>query len=166
MSHADHREVAVTDTEREDAGGEVPVRHRGPWNEADYRAVDDADFEGGRVELIDGALVIGPGPTADGDRAIARTRAALEGALPDGLCVVGPIGLRMGQDCVLLPDLVVMRGPAEGADDAETGTAAETGTDGETGTAAGTASDPVAVDTPVEAVVEAEEVLMVAEIVG
>jgi hypothetical protein len=55
--------------------------------------------------------VIGPGPTADAERAIARTRAALEGALPNGLCVVGPVPLRMGVDCVLVPDLVVMRAP-------------------------------------------------------
>jgi hypothetical protein len=143
--------VAVTDTEREDAGGEVPVRHRGPWNEADYRAVDNEDF-GGRVELIDGALVIGPGPTPDDEAAIARTRAALDGALPDGLCVVGPVALRMGQDCVLVPDLVVMRAPADREDEPD----AE----------AETASDPAAVGAPPAAVIDAEEVLMVGEIVG
>ncbi len=68
------------------------------------------------MELIDGALVIGPGPTADDERVIAHTRAALEAALPDGLCVVGPVALRMGPDCVLVPDLVVMRAAADGPD--------------------------------------------------
>ena len=84
-----------------------PRPARGPWNEADYRALGNSDFEkalgDGRVELIDGALVIGPGPTADDERAIAHTRAALDDALPDGLCVVGPVPLRMGPDCCSSP---------------------------------------------------------------
>ena len=105
----------MDDAEREDAGPKVPGRHTGPWSEADFRALDGSDVEkalgDGRVELVDGALVIGPGPTADDERAIAHTRAALEDALPDGLCVVGPVPLRMGPDCVLVPDLVVMRAP-------------------------------------------------------
>ena len=105
----------MDDIEPEDAGPEVPGRHPGPWTEADYRALGDKAF-GGRVELIDGALVIGPGPTADDERVIAHTRAALDAALPDGLCVVGPVALRMGPDCVLVPDLVVMRAAADNPD--------------------------------------------------
>lgn len=107
----------------EDAGPEASSAHAGPWSEADYRAlgrgaggadggpgVEKALGEG-RVELVDGTLVIGPGSTTEAERAIAHTRAALEGALPDGLSVVGPVPLRMGPDCVLVPDLVVMRSP-------------------------------------------------------
>ena len=105
----------MTDTESEDAGREVPVRHHGAWTEADYRGlgggvIGKGPLGDGRVELIDGALVIGPAPTADDERAIAAARAALVESLPEGLCVVGPVGLRMGQDCLLVPDLVVMRG--------------------------------------------------------
>jgi len=116
----------VDDVEREDAGPETPLPHAGPWSEADYRALGSPDLDDsgldntvgkilgeGRVELVDGTLVIGPGPTADAERAVARTRAALGDALPDGLCVVGPVKLRMGPDCVLVPDLVVMRAPAD-----------------------------------------------------
>ncbi len=143
----------MDDVEREDAGPEAPPPHAGPWSEADYRALSSPDVEPGgepriepriekalgegRVELIDGTLVIGPGPTADAERAIARTRSALSEALPDGLCVVGPVKLRMGPDCVLVPDLVVMRSPAD--------------TDGE--------PEP-------DAVVDGQEVLMVVEVVG
>ena len=98
-----------------DAGPEAPDQHTGPWSEADYRARGRSDVEtalgDGRVELIDGALVIGPGPTPEDERAIAHTRAALGDAVPDGLLVVGPVPLRMGPDCVLVPDLVVMRAP-------------------------------------------------------
>ena len=105
----------MDDAARDDAGPEAPDQHTGPWSEADYRALGSSDVEkalgDGRVELIDGALVIGPGPTPDGERAIAHTRAALGDAVPDGLLVVGPVPLRMGPDCVLVPDLVVMRAP-------------------------------------------------------
>jgi len=105
----------VDEAERDDAGPDVPLPHAGPWSEQDYRALGGPEIEkalgDGRVELVDGALVIGPGPTADDERAIAHTRSALDDALPDGLCVVGPVPLRMGPDCVLVPDLVVMRAP-------------------------------------------------------
>ena len=140
----------MDDVEREDAGPETPLPHAGPWSEADYRALGSPDLDDsgldntvgkilgeGRVELVDGTLVIGPGPTADAERAIARTRAALGDALPDGLCVVGPVKLRMGPDCVLVPDLVVMRAPANA--------------DGEPAP---------------DAVVDGQEVLMVVEVVG
>ena len=142
----------MTDTESEDAGRDVPVRHHGAWTEADYRAlgggvIGKGPLGDGRVELIDGALVIGPAPTADDERAIAAARAALVESLPEGLCVVGPVGLRMGPDCLLVPDLVVMRVPAEPESE--------------------TPPDPEAVvDTPPEAVIDAGEVLMIAEIVG
>jgi len=134
----------VDDVEREDAGPEAPPPHAGPWSEAHYRALSSADGESGvekavgegRVELIDGTLVIGPGPSADAERAIARTRSALSEALPDGLCVLGPVPLRMGPDCVLVPDLVVMRAPSDDSD-----------------------PEP-------DAVVDGQEVLMVVEVVG
>lgn len=138
----------MDDVEREDAGPEAPPPHAGPWSEADYRALSSPDVESriepriekalgeGRVELIDGTLVIGPGPTADAERAIARTRSALSEALPDGLCVLGPVPLRMGPDCVLVPDLVVMRAPSDDSD-----------------------AEP-------DAVVDGQEVLMVVEVVG
>ena len=157
----------MDDTEREDAGPEVPVglpvEHRGPWSEADYRALGEKALGDGRVELIDGALLIGPGPTDEDERTVARTRAALEAALPEGLCVVGPVALRMGPDCVLVPDLLVMRAPdndetdadAEGETEGDTESDTEGGTEGE----ADPAPDP-------DAVIDAAEVLMVAEIVG
>ena len=139
----------MDDVEREDAGPEAPLSHAGPWSEADYRALGSPDLDNAlgnalgkalgesRVELVDGTLVIGPGPTAAAERAVARTRAALGDALPDGLCVLGPVKLRMGPDCVLVPDLVVMRAPAD--------------SDGE--------PEP-------DAVVDGQEVLMVVEVVG
>ena len=96
--------------------------HDGPWSEEDYRTLTAKGIAhgDGRAELIDGALVVGPGSTAGGERMISSTRGALAAVVPDGLCVVGPVALRMGTDCVLVPDLVVMRASADpdGAPDA------------------------------------------------
>ncbi len=120
------------------AGHDDPVLdHDGPWSEEDFRILTAKGIAhgDGRAELIDGALVVGPGQTEAGEWTIAHTRTMLGKGLPDGLRVVGPVALRMGTDCVLVPDLVVMRAAGE--------------TDGAP-----------------ESVVDAEEVLMVVEIVG
>lgn len=77
--------------------------HEGPWTEDTFRALPDSS----RVELVEGCLLVGPG---DGGRAapvVQRVRVALEAALPDGLRVLGPVPLRIGPDCILVPDLVV-----------------------------------------------------------
>ncbi|OLT13270.1 hypothetical protein BJF78_22285 [Pseudonocardia sp. CNS-139] len=42
---------------------------------------------------------------------IERVRATVAAALPEGLHVVGPVPLRLGTDCVLVPDLVVTSTP-------------------------------------------------------
>ncbi len=86
------------------------VDHEGPWTEDAYLALDPCR---GRVELVDGTLIVGPGPTPDREEAVERVRAAVAERLPDGLRVVGPARLRLGPDCVLVPDLVVTREPAD-----------------------------------------------------
>ena len=134
----------MDDAGRADAGLDASVLdHDGPWSEEDYRTLSAKSLAhgDGRAELIDGALVVGPGPTPAVEEAVARTRDALEDVLPDGLRVVWPVALRMGQDCVLVPDLVVMRAPADPDADANA-------------------------DAVPEPVVDAAEVLMVVEIVG
>ncbi|HEY0812713.1 MAG TPA: Uma2 family endonuclease [Pseudonocardia sp.] len=123
---------------RERGSRDDPVLdHDGPWSEEDYRVLTAKGIAhgDGRAELIDGALVVGPGPTRESEQAVARTRKALDAALPDGLRVVGPVALRMGTDCVLVPDLVIVRAAAES-------------------------------EAAQESAFDAEDVLMVAEIVG
>jgi putative restriction endonuclease len=98
--------------------------HVGPWTEPAYLALQ----HDGRVEVVDGTLLIGPGAGSQRSRVIERVRAAVAAALPDGLHVRGPVALRLGPDCVLVPDLVVVAAPA--AADAEGsggGDAADTG---------------------------------------
>jgi hypothetical protein len=72
-------------------------------------------------------------------------------ALPDGLRVQGPLPIRLGPDCVLVPDLVVTAAPvAQAADEEESDSDAED---------AGDEADE-------EAVLDAAEALMVVEVIG
>lgn len=129
--------------------------HDGPWTEAAYLdlAAAGAARGEGRVELVDGALIIGPGPTGERAGVVERMREALATSLPGGLRVLGPVALRLGPDCVLVPDLVVARAvdAPEPAAEAEDEPAAE---------------DEAADEGPAAEVVDAEDVLMIVEVVG
>jgi hypothetical protein len=88
------------------------LEHHGPWTESAYRGLP----HDGRVELVDGTLLVGPGASPQRARVIERVRAAVAAVLPDGLTVRGPVPLRLSQDCVLVPDLVVTAEDRPGAD--------------------------------------------------
>lgn len=84
--------------------------HEGAWTEDAYLALGPATPSGGgRVELVDGTLLVGPAVTAERGRVLTAVRSVVAAALPDGLRVVGPVALRLGPDCVLVPDLVITR---------------------------------------------------------
>jgi hypothetical protein len=154
-----------------------PVFDReGPWTEDAFLALPRAepgDPAGpgaeSRIELVDGALIVGPGTAPERGGVVARVREAVAAALPDGLRVIGPVPLRLGPDCVLLPDLVVTRAPVEAADEAAGDVAGdEAGADAEepvTESAGDTAED-AAGDTAGAEVLDAADALMVLEIVG
>ena len=115
MGYSGHRVTMSCSNEREVPAVDVFDRE-GPWSEEAYRALP-AD---GRVELVDGTLLIGPGATPGRERAAQCLREALAAALPEGLKVIGPVPIRLGPDCVLVPDLVVTRDEQpEPASDAE-----------------------------------------------
>lgn len=88
----------------------------GPWTEDAWFALtrDALERGDGRVELVDGALLVGPGPVGERADAVERVREAVAAGLPEGLRVVGPVALRLGPDCVLVPDLVVTRAGPDG----------------------------------------------------
>jgi hypothetical protein len=88
--------------------------HEGPWTEDAYSALP----RDGRFEVVDGTLIVGPGATGQRAAVVTRVREAVAAALPDGLGVRGPVALRMGPDCVLVPDLVVTA-VTEGEDDTD-----------------------------------------------
>jgi hypothetical protein len=78
--------------------------HEGPWTEEAYLALDRVD---GRVEVVDGTLLVGPGVSEHRAMVVTRLRESVEAALPQGLRLVDSVPLRLGQDCILVPDFVV-----------------------------------------------------------
>jgi hypothetical protein len=147
----------------------VVFDHEGPWTEAAYLALR----HDGRVEVVDGTLLIGPNARPRRRRAIERVRAAVAAALPDGMVVRGPVPLRLGPDCVLVPDLIITAAPpsngavdgdeAEVSRDESPGEAGEKADDADTTVLETTALETTALET---AVVDAAAALMVIEVVG
>jgi hypothetical protein len=90
----------------------LAIDHDGPWTEDAYHALS----HDGRVELVDGTLLVGPGAGEQRARVIQRVRQAVAAALPSGLRVPGPAPLRLGHDCVLVPDLVITATPDDAAE--------------------------------------------------
>jgi hypothetical protein len=117
--------------------------HEGPWTEAAYLTLK----HDGRVEVVDGTLLIGPNARPRRARTIERVREAVAAALPDGLVVRGPLPLRLGLDCVLVPDLIVTAAPTPADDSAEEG-------------------EQEAADKAEPAIIDAAAALMVIEVVG
>jgi Putative restriction endonuclease len=141
--------------------------HEGPWTEAAYLALK----HDGRVEVVDGTLLIGPGASPRRSRAIERVRAAVAAALPDGLVVRGPVPLRLGLDCVLVPDLIVTAASSPD-DDAEEAEGKGVGEPAE-GEPAADDTDTAVLETTVpettaieSAVLDAAAALLVIEVVG
>ncbi|GAA3076362.1 Uma2 family endonuclease [Pseudonocardia yunnanensis] len=83
--------------------------HEGPWTEDVFLDLP----HDGHVEVVDGTLFIGPIATEQRADVVSRVREAVESALPDGLQVRGQVPLRLGPDCVLVPDLVVTAAATE-----------------------------------------------------
>ncbi|WP_433295219.1 Uma2 family endonuclease [Pseudonocardia sp. CA-142604] len=83
--------------------------HEGPWTEDVFLDLP----HDGHVEVVDGTLFIGPIATEQRVDVVSRVREAVESALPDGLRVREAVPLRLGPDCVLVPDLVVTTAATE-----------------------------------------------------
>jgi hypothetical protein len=90
--------------------GTTVLDHDGPFTERDFLELTPRH---GHVELVEGTLLVGPMAGPEHGAAVAAVRAALEKSLPDGLRVVGALPLRLGHDCVLVPDLMVARAAPE-----------------------------------------------------
>jgi hypothetical protein len=100
-STGDDREVGAVDP--------AVFDHEGPWTEDAFLDLP----HDGHVEVVDGTLFIGPIVTEQRADVVIRVREAVESALPDGLQVRGAVPLRLGPDCVLVPDLVVTTAATE-----------------------------------------------------
>jgi Putative restriction endonuclease len=78
--------------------------HDGPWTEDAYLALPGND---GRVEVVDGTLLVGPSSSARRAVALTKLEGALRAALPDGLSLLRAVPLRLSPDCILIPDFAV-----------------------------------------------------------
>ena len=149
--------------------GTTVLDHDGPFSERDFRELTPRH---GHVELVEGTLLIGPMAGPAHGAAVAAVRASLEKALPAGLRVVGATPLRLGHDCVLVPDLMVARvveeptavqdpAPAPEVDADATG---DEGAEPPAGASGETAEEP-AVEEPAAELLDSADVLMVVDVV-
>ncbi len=85
--------------------------HVGPWTEQDYLALP---AERGRIELLDGGLLVSPSPGGRHQRLSSHFWLAVSAALPAGLEVLEAVNVRVAPGEILIPDLAVVTNP--GAD--------------------------------------------------
>jgi Uma2 family endonuclease len=69
----------------------------------------------GRVELLDGALIVSPFPAVSHQRLVRNLARALEAAAPAGFEVFDGLNIRVGRDRIMIPDIVVLHEPAPDA---------------------------------------------------
>lgn len=87
---------------------ELFAGHAGPWTEQEWAALPESM---GRVELLDGALVVSPFPAAPHQRLVRNLARALEAAAPAGFEVFEALNIRVGRDRIMIPDIVVLNEP-------------------------------------------------------
>ncbi|MGH3841928.1 MAG: Uma2 family endonuclease [Pseudonocardiaceae bacterium] len=87
---------------------ELFAGHAGPWTEQEWAALPESM---GRVELLDGALVVSPFPAVAHQRLVRNLARALEAAAPPGFEVFTGLNIRVGRDRIMIPDIVVLNKP-------------------------------------------------------
>lgn len=81
--------------------------HVGPWTEEQFLALPDDR----RIELLDGGLLVSPGPGGRHQRMSFQLCYALGRAAPEWLEVLEAINVRVAPGHILIPDLVVVTNP-------------------------------------------------------
>jgi len=84
------------------------LSHAGPWTEDDFLDLPEGL---GRVELLDGALLMSPQPTGPHQRLARQLGHALDTAAPETLEVIEAINVRVRPGRILRPDVVVIDRP-------------------------------------------------------
>jgi Uma2 family endonuclease len=87
---------------------ELFAGHAGPWTEQEWAALPESM---GRVELLDGALVVSPFPAVGHQRLVRNLARVLEAAAPPRFEVFEGLNIRVGRDRIMIPDIVVLNEP-------------------------------------------------------
>jgi Uma2 family endonuclease len=87
---------------------ELFAGYAGPWTEQEWAALPESM---GRVELLDGALVVSPLPAVSHQRLVRNLACALEAAAPAGFEVFDGLNVQVGRDRIMIPDIVVLDKP-------------------------------------------------------
>lgn len=80
----------------------------GLWTEADYFNLPE---DNARIELLDGALLVNPPPTAGHQHLTLRLAMALAAVCPPGLEVMVGVGVRLITGRIFIPDIAVVVSP-------------------------------------------------------
>ncbi|MGH3977443.1 MAG: Uma2 family endonuclease [Pseudonocardiaceae bacterium] len=84
---------------------ELFAGHAGPWSERDWLELPESM---GRVELLDGTLLVSPSPAAPHQRLVLNLAQALREVVPDEFEVFPGLNIRMRPGRILIPDIVVL----------------------------------------------------------
>lgn len=95
--------------------------HAGPWTEEEWLALPETM---GRVELLDGALLVSPNPANPHQRLVRHLGYALDLAAPEDLEVLEGISVRLARGRLLIPDIAVLAPPGLGRHDRRCGSGA------------------------------------------
>ncbi len=82
------------------------VDHAEPWTEREYLALGETQQ---RVELIDGSLLMTPAPNGGHQRISRKLANLLDDAVPDDAEIFEAVNVRLAEDRILIPDIVVTR---------------------------------------------------------
>ncbi|MHB8296747.1 MAG: Uma2 family endonuclease [Acidimicrobiales bacterium] len=82
----------------------VPV-HGGAWSEEDLAALPE---DGGRYELLEGSVIVNPPPSVGHQLVSFEVASLLKRACPRGLLVVEAVGVRLPDNTMFVPDVLVV----------------------------------------------------------
>lgn len=82
--------------------------HAGPWTENDWLALPESM---GRVELLDGSLLVSPHPAGPHQRIVRNLAGVLEAAALDEFEIFEGLHVRVAPGSVLIPDIAVLNTP-------------------------------------------------------
>ncbi|HXZ62837.1 MAG TPA: Uma2 family endonuclease [Acidimicrobiales bacterium] len=79
--------------------------HVGPWTVEDLLELPDSDK---RYELLEGSLLVNPPSTPRHQRASSKLARILEDVGPEDLMIVEAVGVRLPEESMFIPDVLVV----------------------------------------------------------